>query len=176
MRTSLFFFLLLPFVSLSQEGDDELIQWKAGHRLKWDDYQAKPKPGVDAAASTATFLAIEYNFENNAFGYKISCSFSRKKSWAQHKNDYILAHEQGHFDIAEIYARLLNKRMKDYKFDKTTYKTELGKIYHSVLDEKEAFQNSYDDETNHSINKDKQAAWLKKIDGLLAETAPYRNY
>jgi hypothetical protein len=66
--------------------------------------------------------------------------------------------------------------MKDYKFDKATYKTELGKIYHSVLDEKEAFQNSYDDETNHSIDKNKQAAWLRKIDGLLAETAPYGNY
>jgi Bacterial protein of unknown function (DUF922) len=171
-----FLLLLLPFLFRAQEQNDDLIQWKAAHRLNWSDYQAGPKAGTGAAASTATFLAIEYNFTNNVFGYKISCSFSRKKSWVLHKTEYILAHEQGHFDIAEIYARLLNKRMKDYRFDKATYKTELGKIYRSVLDEKEAFQNSYDDETNHSINKDKQAAWLKRIDGLLIETAPYADY
>ena len=35
-------------------------------------------------------------------------------------------------------------------------------------------QNEYDDETNHSINKEKQAEWLKKIEKMLEEYKDFR--
>ena len=93
-----------------------------------------------------------------------------------HKTDYILSHEQGHFDIAEIFARKLNKKMSEYRFDKKTYQKDLNKIYHDILDEKEKMQNDYDKETNHSINKEKQAEWLKKIAKMLEEYKDYADY
>ena len=37
-------------------------------------------------------------------------------------------------------------------------------------------QNDYDKETNHSINKDKQADWLKKIDQMLIEYKAFADY
>ena len=37
-------------------------------------------------------------------------------------------------------------------------------------------QNEYDRETNHSINKDKQTEWLKKIDQLLREYKAFAGY
>ena len=91
-----------------------------------------------------------------------------------HKTEYILSHEQGHFDIAEVHARLLNKKMAAYKFNQSTYKTDLRKIYEEVISEKELMQNKYDEETNHSIEKDKQAEWLQKIRALLKDTEPYK--
>ena len=93
-----------------------------------------------------------------------------------HKTDYILTHEQGHFDIAEIFARKLNKLMKEYNFDWNTYRQDLKKIYQDVLDEKEDMQNKYDEETNHSINKEKQEEWLKKISGKLKELDAWADY
>lgn len=176
MKKAVLLFLLQPILCHSQDKNDELIQWKDGQKLTWADYKGKVDSAADAAASTATYLGIEYNFSNNSVDYKITCSFSKTKSWGLHKNDHILSHEQGHFDITEIYARKLNKQMKNYQFNKDTYKTDLRKIYMTILEEKENMQNSYDDETNHSINREKQAEWSRKISDLLNEYKTFSNY
>ncbi|MGZ8557696.1 MAG: DUF922 domain-containing protein [Chitinophagaceae bacterium] len=168
--------LQLSFASFSQSNEEELISWNEEKKLTWVDYKGTAKPGTDAAASTATYLGIEYNFNSKGFGYKITCNFSKTKSWGLHKTDYILAHEQGHFDIAEIFARKLNMKMSDYKFNKNSFKTDLKKIYETITSEKEEMQNSYDSETNHSINKEKQKEWLKKIDQLLREYRDFSGY
>jgi hypothetical protein len=178
MRYKLLTFLLIPlaFSSFGQSNDEELITWSEGKKLTWADYKGKAKPDTDAAASTATYLGIEYNFGNKGFDYKITCSFSRTKSWGLHKTDYILAHEQGHFDIAEIFARKLNMEMINYRFNKNSFKEDLKKIYLSITSAKEEMQNDYDRETNHSIIKDKQVEWLKKIDQLLTEHKEFADY
>jgi len=176
MQKLLSFLLLLSISSFGQSNDEELITWTEAKKLTWADYKGQVKTGTDAAASTATYLGIEYNFNSKGFGYKITCSFSKTKSWGLHKTDYILAHEQGHFDIAEIFARKLNKEMSRYKFNKNNFKDELKKIYLDITTEKEEMQNEYDKETNHSINKEKQAEWLKKIDQLLREYKVFAGY
>lgn len=168
--------LSLSLSSFSQDMEEELISWKPDQKLTWADYKGSVKPDSDAAASTATYLGIEYNFNSKGFGYKITCSFSKTKSWGLHKTDYILAHEQGHFDIAEIFARKLNMKMGEYKFNKNNFKNDLRKIYESITSEKEEMQNNYDLETNHSINKNKQREWLKKIDQLLNDYESYAGY
>ena len=156
--------------------EEELIDWNHRRPLTWDDYRGKPDPESDAAASTTTYLAIEYNMKGNEFSYQIRSSFSCDKSWGLHKTAYILSHEQGHFDIAEIFARVLNKKMSEYVFDRNTYRKELKKIYEDVVNAKEAMQEKYDRETNHSIYKAKQAEWLEKIKDMLEETAAYADY
>ena len=73
-------------------------------------------------------------------------------------------------------SRKLNKKMSEYRFNKRTYQQDLNKIYHEILDEKEDMQNDYDKETNHSINIEKQAKWLKKIEEMLEEYVTYADY
>ena len=166
-------FLIIPSSNFAQEKNEELLEWIATRRLTWNDYKAKPDPESDAAASTTSYLGIEYNISSNGFSYKIKSRFSKTRSWGLHKTEYILSHEQGHFDIAEIFARKLNKKMSEYRFNKRTYQHDLNKIYQDILDEKEKMQNDYDRETNHSINKEKQAEWLKKIEKMVVE---FENY
>ena len=72
--------------------------------------------------------------------------------------------------------RKLNKKMTEYKFDRNTYRKELDKIYNEILDEKEIFQNEYDNETDYSRNKEKQADWLKKVEKMLEEFKSYFGY
>lgn len=156
--------------------DDDLIDWNFGRPLSWDDYKGAPNPNSDAAATTTTLVGIEYHIRNNEFTYSIQCRFSKNRSWGLHKTSYILAHEQGHFDIAEIFARKLNREMAAYKFNRRSYEKDLKSIYNRVMQEKEDFQNRYDKETKHSINKQKQYAWLDYIDELLEETADYTDY
>ncbi len=168
--------LLLPFAVQAQDKDEELVDWNSSQRLTWADYKARPETGSDAAASTTTYIGIEYTIRQRDFSFSIRCRFSKKRSWGIHKTAYILSHEQGHFDIAEIHARKLNKAMSEYEFNKKTYQKDLRNIYDQVMQEKEDMQNRYDKETNHSINKTKQAEWLKKIEEMLEEYKDYAGY
>jgi len=172
----LFLLLLIPFWSFAQDKDEELIAWKVTRQLTWNDYKGTPDPNSDAAASTTTYLGIEYKLDNNGFGWKIQCSFSITRSWGRSKTDPVLKHEQGHFDIAEIFARKLNKKMKEYQFNQSSYKSDLPTIYKSITKEKEAFQELYDQETDHSRKKDQQAEWEKKIEKMLNELKDYAVY
>ncbi|MEO6611950.1 MAG: DUF922 domain-containing protein [Chitinophagaceae bacterium] len=168
--------LLLPSLLFAQSKDEELLEWNGARKLTWSDYKASPNPESDAAASTTTYLGIDYNISSTSFSFKIQSLFSKTRSWGLHKTPYILSHEQGHFDIAEVYARKLHKEMSEYKFNKKTYQKDLQKIYNEVTGEKEDVQNEYDRETRHSINKEKQAEWLKKIAKMLEEYEDYADY
>lgn len=168
--------MLFPLLAPAQEKDEELMAWNAARKLEWSDYKGSPDPISDAAASTATYLGIEYNIRSNNFSFKITCMFSKNKSWGRARTEYILSHEQGHFDIAEIFARKLNKRMSEYQFNKNTFQEDLEKIYSDILDEKEKIQNQYDNGTNYSRNKERQAEWLKKIEMLLEELKEFSDY
>jgi len=166
------FLLLSPCLLFAQ---DDVVKWSP-KKLTWNDYLAKPAETEDAAAITSTALGIEYHVKENVLTYKISCLFSKTKSWGRFKSDYILSHEQGHFDIAELFARKLNQETSEYKFNRNTFKTDLDAIYKSVVDEKEKYQQLYDDETNYSRNKKKQEEWLKKIEDELKETKDWADY
>ena len=176
LKYFLLLFFIIPIVAFAQSNIEELLDWSASRKLTWNDYKARPDPDSDAAASTTSYLAIEYNITSSSFGYKIQSRFSKTRSWGLHKTAYILSHEQGHFDIAEIFARKLNKKMSEYRFNKKTYQKDLNRIYNDILDEKEKLQNDYDKESNHSINKKEQAEWLKKIEKMLEEYDEYADY
>jgi hypothetical protein len=168
--------IALPATAIAQKDGEELLEWSSSRRLTWADYKSRPNPNSDAAASTTTYLGIDYNIGSTSFSYKIESRFSKTRSWGLHKTDYILSHEQGHFDIAEVFARKLHKKMSEYKFSRKTYEKDLRKIYNEVTEEKEKTQNEYDGETRHSINKEKQAEWLKKIEKMLEELKDYADY
>lgn len=168
--------LLFPLAFHAQSSKEQLIPWQDGRKLSWNDYYGKPDPESDAAASTSTNLGVQYSFNNNTFQYKINCSFSKNKSWARYKNDFILSHEQGHFDITEIFARRLNKALSEYRFNQKSYRNDLDKIYRDIMGEKDKMQDLYDHETDYSRNKEKQIEWLKKIEGMLKGLKEFGRY
>jgi predicted secreted Zn-dependent protease len=172
-----FLFLILSLtVTRAQDPGEDALTWRADRKLTWSDYKASPNPKSDAAATTSTSLSIDYHISSSQFSYTIKSWFSRSRSWGRHKTDYILSHEQGHFDIAEIYARKLHQRMSAYQFNKKNYQKELNRIYNEVADEKAAVQQQYDHETRHSIDEVKQTEWLKKISRMLEELKDYADY
>lgn len=160
--------------SLGETGD--YLPWTSLRPLTWEDFLCEPKRNSDAVALTSTALGISYNVSNNQLNYEITCSFSKVKSWGILKTPYILAHEQGHFDITEIYARKLHKEILDYKFSRKTFRQDVNVIYDRVVKEKEDLQFAYDGLTDHSRNKTVQKEWLEKIQELLLQTEAYSNY
>ncbi len=156
--------------------NEEVIPWSSSRRLNWNDFRSEPKRNTDAVASTSTSLGIAYQVKNSALTYQVTCNFSKTKSWGLVKTAYILAHEQGHFDITEIYARKLHQALQSYNFNKRNYRQDVNSAYQKIITEKEAFQEMYDKQTDHSRNKKEQAAWLMIIEKLLEDTTPYADY
>ena len=156
--------------------DDEFIPWINQRRLTWEDFLGEPRKNTDAVASTSTSLGISYQVKNGELSYRITCNFSKVKSWGSLKTDYILAHEQGHFDITEIFARKLFQAMQQYEFNRRTFKKDINEIYQEIVRQKEELQAQYDSETDHSRKRRIQYDWFEKIDQMLEETVSYAQY
>ncbi len=170
------FSITLLIAAKAQSEGDQTIKWSASKKLNWSDYKAAVDPNSSAAALTATHLGFSYSITNGEFVFTVSSLFSQTQSWVRHKTVYILAHEQGHFDIAEIQARKFYQSLLSYKFNEKSFKKDLNNLYQTALLEKQTMQQLYDQETQHSINKEKQAEWLLNIEKLLKETEDYRGY
>jgi len=161
---------------LSVQQDNSYIDWSPSNKLTWADFQAEPDKNSSVAALTSTNIKIDFGYANATLQYHIRCRFDKAKSWGRVKNDYILMHEQAHFDIAEIYARKLNKALKKYTPDAANISKEVNKIYNDMMQEYYDRQDEYDKETNFSINHTKQAEWLKKISDELSDLKEYAHY
>lgn len=159
-----------------ENNEDEMIPWRTQRKLSWEDFHSAPQKQGEAVASTSTSLGISYQVKNGQLTYTITCNFSRKKSWGLLKTDYILAHEQAHFDITELHARKLYEALYNYEFNAETFKKDIATIYEKIVAEKEAMQQAYDSETDHSRKRRAQYDWLDKIDVMLAETEPFAVY
>ena len=172
--SKVFFSLLLVCVTVIQTNN--LVPWSATRRLTWSDFKGDPDPHSTNAALTSSNINIEFGYNEEGFQYTIKCSFDKNRSWVRIKNTDVLAHEQGHFDIAEIYARKLNRMMKAYHFNAKTAGTDLNQLYENAMKQHRQTQIQYDQETDYSRNKPKQEEWLKKIDSDLKSLELFANY
>lgn len=155
---------------------DKIIPWSASRKLVWEDFMSEPKREGDAVASTSTSLGLSYQYKENKLTYRITCDFSKEKSWGSLKTDYILAHEQAHFDITEIHARKLYQALYNYEINPSTVKADVASIYNQIVKEKEEMQRAYDKNTDHSRKRGKQVDWLDRIDQILLETEMFAAY
>jgi predicted secreted Zn-dependent protease len=173
MRKAVLSFLFV-FITIIQPGN--LIPWSADKKLTWDDFKGPPDPHSSNAALTSSNINIEFGYNEKGFQYSIKCNFDMNRSWVRIRNSDVLVHEQGHFNIAEIFARKLNKVMKGYQFNAKTAQNDLNKLYSDVMKEHRETQVRYDQETDYSRNKQRQEEWLKKIAGELEALKDYANY
>lgn len=164
----------VSFISPFQQAN--LIEWSASRKLLWEDFRAQPNPNSTNAALTSSSINIEFNYNNTGLRYTIKCRFDKNRSWGRIKNEHILAHEQGHFDIAELHARRLNKAMKNYVFNNKTVSKDVNAIYDSIMRLHNETQNLYDTETNYSRDFTTQEEWEKKIFNELKSMEPYARY
>lgn len=164
-----FTFCLSGFVFAQEE---EIIAWSADRKLEWSDFKGSYLKTEWAAATTASSISYEFSsFEKEGrlyVDFKVGCEFYPNKSWYRPElcDSLILSHEQLHFDIAELHARKMRKRLAESQFTKNI-KDEVKTIYKAVIKELYILQNNYDHETNFSRNFEKQLIWNKRIAAAL---------
>ncbi|NQX86028.1 MAG: DUF922 domain-containing protein [Flavobacteriaceae bacterium] len=173
-----FALMLLPLVMVQ---DEPSLKWLPNLELEWLDFQGKPRRGTATVALTASGLSFSFSAEyfNNQlsdYSYDLEVQFYPKKSWyiKEYVNDNTLFHERLHFDITELHARKLRKRIHQTKFT-NAINTEMKLLYTAINKELSAMQNLYDIETEHSQNIEAQRAWERKIFLELQRLRYYRS-
>jgi len=164
----------------SETGEDDSIAWKASRKLRWDDFKGKAVD--DDPADALTYTANQTFFEGFGVGSrfnvesKVTCYFIKDKSWVKtgKESDYLLNHEQRHFDLAETGAREFRKKLKQAIFNSENFNKEIKKITDEVHDKYDRLQEEYDAETNHSRIEEKQKEWDLKIDRMLGDLEEFR--
>jgi hypothetical protein len=170
-----FILILIPLFSVLST-DNNLIEWTSSRKLTWEDFKGKPDPGSTNAALTNSSINIEFGYNGKVLTHSVKCRFNKLLSWGRIKNDYVLNHEQKHFDIAELHARLLHKALQEYDVNPKKVNDDITRIYNNVMQEHVKFQKAYDFETNHSLDTAKQVLWDEKISSLLKENEKFADY
>lgn len=172
-------FLLVLLINFVPSDYDGMIFWQEGRSINWEDFKAAPNPSspFDAEANSGVRYTYSYTTKGNTaqVNFEVHSFFNAHQSWikTQKQTDFLLAHEQLHFDISELHARKLKKAFSEYKFSKTP-KKEIEKIFNKINKERALMQVKYDEESDHSKNKLEQAKWKAFVKAELSTLSRYQ--
>jgi hypothetical protein len=153
---------------------NDTIIWKKDSLLKKEDFKSKGKGKNGPLGYTNTFLFLYPNESNGVLVFSVEAVFVMSKSYITQYSDYILKHEQLHFDICELYARKLRKMIADKDFKKVHNVQEvIQQMYNKVSAEFIKEEDKYDNDTNHGLNAAKQQVWADDIQKQLQELDAY---
>lgn len=148
----------------------DIIYWHDNRSLTWEDFKGNPRYDHKRISALTSSGIVHYRgCENGQIIYKIKAYFETKESWFKEEahNDYILHHEQLHFDITELYARKLRKALSERKFA-CGEEQEFEAFVETYLKGWENKQSAYDMITHHSLDREKQLEWAYKITAELS--------
>lgn len=101
-------------------------------------------------------------------------SVSRSRSWVRTgcKTEWLLNHEQGHFDITalgmrEMYYSLLSLR----RSPSAQFNRETTRVQHEIQRKIDETDLLYDIQTNHGMNASEQIRWMSRIQSIKSSSA-----
>lgn len=192
LKNILFFIGFISLMSFSFVKDD-FILWQENKKLKIQDFKADNKDTVKVNRQqflgAISAIRIEYSSfqrnKNSVPDFSIKTYFDPNESWMLLKNDYVLQHEQIHFDLTELYARKMRKSVESLRQKNVTNISIYRKKIQRWNAMKEKASNQFDaDNQDYYIKigqkilfqkNPKQEAWKKKVDRELFQYSLFKN-
>ena len=188
-------FFFIGFISLMSFSfvKDEFILWQENKKLKIQDFKADNKDTIKVNRQqflgAISAIRIEYSSfqrnKNSVPDFSIKTYFDPNESWMLLKNDYVLQHEQIHFDLTELYARKMRKSVESLRQKNVTnISIYRKKIQHWNVMKEKASNQFYADNQDYYIKigqkilfqkNPKQEAWKKKVDRELFQYSLFKN-
>lgn len=144
------------------------IKWSEDRRLQVSDYQVGSWDLEDAVAITTS--GIKMIWDSRLKRFRAYAVFNMAESyWNEDEikdEEYVLNHEQLHFDLAHYMASELDKRLSK----KGITRSEMIKLYNQYFEMLDTIQDSYDEETDHGIIRSKQTEWNRIVANLIEDT------
>lgn len=152
----------------SYEKSDTILWCPNEYRLKWTDFQGTAPESPFSAQSNCMFIFSvrpELADETMTLHMQLSACFARTTSWVKPgiDSDSLLAHEQLHFDICELYIRKLRKQIMEMELDPMRYQDQFQPVFNQVWIDYQKAQNKYDEETEHGLIADQQQRWKNEV-------------
>ena len=149
----------------SAQLDSELIDHDGNVQLSWRDFKAKPNDGHSFHAVTDWGMVYSCSLDGEILEFNLVCQFNKLASWVEEEEQtkWLLAHEQGHFDLAEIHTRRFRKAMLESRLVLETIEKTVQALYDKHFKACIKDQGLYDKETDHSQNEPLQKRWNNKI-------------
>lgn len=161
MKNLIYIIILIVCFSFTQ--GDNLIYWQATSKLTWDDFKGKPNNSSPYKAFTQSEIKTAVAAKNNEAQITIKTFFDKNNSWVKDSRTVaLLAHEQLHFDITELWSRRFRQKLKGKTFSFKTFQKELTEIEKSIYKESKDMQVAYDNESQHAEMVASQKKWEKK--------------
>ena len=157
------------------------ITWSASRPLTVADFMGRPGPSERLAALTTSDIKAGAACRDFVFTGTVEATFDPNNSWVRNPatmSAKLLRHEQVHFDLTEVYARIMRQRMLVFQGKANCAKLQpaFNNFTKAVYSEWDREQSRYDAETNHGLNAAKQDYWDKQTQVRLAQlqtfTAP----
>ena len=160
--------LMAPVIWLlfsSNVKETEVLYWGENGNLSWEDFSGNPRFDLNEIyALTSSGIMDSKGCEDGKIIFSIKAYFEKKESWvkSEARTDHILAHEQLHFDITELYARKLRKLLSEMEFQ-CGEEDRFEKFVSATLENWYNEQKNYDIITRHSMDRSKQNEWQYRI-------------
>lgn len=158
------------------------IVWREDVKLNWSNFKSKENiMKNDTAVVSYSSCGLKYTAAKdkitNGIKIKIDATFDPEKSWKdQIKTKGLnIRHEQGHFDIAEIYARKLRKEFLENVKSEKDYQIKFKVIYQMLYREFLDYENYYDRITKRGTLSEKQQELEDEIKAQLKKLIAYKN-
>jgi hypothetical protein len=174
----IFFSFLLPLLGLMAPAAQNpipapapRIAWSAARPLTWADFQGKPQPAEQLAALTAANIDAQIGCRDYVFAGQVQAVFIPAESWvrdAKKASPNLLRHEQLHFDITELYARMMRQKLSLTKFDCEHLQPAFRNLSNASFSAWKREEARYDGETNNGLNEVKQKFWEAQVAQRLA--------
>lgn len=162
---STFLLLLIGLAAHAQEGNT--IYWTANTKLQFDDFKGRRVPGDPSyLAKTAATVVPKVTYGKDSVHYKIDCVFEKHNSVIKRHSGDVLEHEQGHFDITEVVARMIRKNLSGLSA-KNGITESVSAIVEAAYQEGDRIQQAYEADCGYGDVPARQAAWNKRIREML---------
>jgi hypothetical protein len=162
-------------------GLEKRITWNKKRKLTWNDFKDHTNQSGDSTVSAYTYCGFDIETTQvTAFSspkYRVNAYFDCNSSWFNQQligDSNLLNHEQGHFDLSEIFARVLRKDLMNSLFKQPAFDN-----MQEYLREKQliytARQREYDRSTQHGALLRAQQNWTLTIQRELDSLSRYEN-
>lgn len=160
-------FFCLPSAIGQERADtkEESVEWQEGKPLTWDDYRLRVfTSNKGQLAITSVKHSVRGYLHQEIPDFEVRVLFVKRDSWTTDKKDEaLLAHEQLHFDIGELFRRKIVKRIEGLRKQGEKQKAIYRYVIRKELNDFRDFSKSYDKATRHGSLKEEQQKWQRDV-------------
>ena len=172
-KALLYIFLTASALKVNAQNIDSTGKTIADGKLEWKYYTGQIDHNSSYWANTNCIVNYKFSVTptlNDTVKILLhSWVVLKNDSWVlpDKKSSELLEHEQGHLDFAILCSLEFDKAVKSTTFLINNYSQKIDSLFKVTLNKYKLLEVQYDTETNHMIDRSKQAEWNKTLETML---------